>query len=227
MGDVTRFHDRNLPAGTSGLVLHEAAFYDFTVWLMTLGHERAFREKILQLVPLKPGQSVLDVGCGTGSLAIAAKRHVGTAGRVHGIDVSPEMLARAERKARKAGSDIIFKKAAAQALPFPDGQFDAVLSTVMFHHLPHKARQQCAQEMKRVLKPGGRVLVVDFAAPRQKQHGFLRHFHRHGHVEHGEIVSMLEAAGLDIVDSGAMKSRNLKYTLATIPSQERGRHGTM
>jgi ubiquinone/menaquinone biosynthesis C-methylase UbiE len=124
------------------LVLHSAALYDLQVWLVTLGRERVFREKILRLARLQPGEAVLDVGCGTGTLAIAAKRHVGPTGAVYGIDASPEMLARAEKKARKTGVDVVLKDAMAQALPFPDAQFDAVLSTVILHHLPRKARQQ-------------------------------------------------------------------------------------
>ena len=115
-----------------GLVLRHAELYDFTVWLMTLGRERAFREKILRLARLRPDESVLDVGCGTGSLAIAARRHVGPKGVVKGIDASPEMLARAERKARRAGAVVAFTQAAAQALPFADAEFDVVFSTVCF-----------------------------------------------------------------------------------------------
>jgi len=147
----------------SGLVLHRPAAYDFAVWLMTAGRERAFREKILLLARLREGEAVLDVGCGTGSLAIAAKRQVGADGKVSGIDASPEMLARARRKANKADVEIAFDNATAQSLPFSDAQFDAVLTTVMLHHLPRPARELCAREMKRVLKPGGRVLAVDFA----------------------------------------------------------------
>ena len=213
--DMAKIADRSLPPGTTGLVLHEAAFYDFTVWLMTGGRERAFRESILRLAHLELGETVLDVGCGTGSLAIAAKRHVGPAGTVNGIDASSEMVARAEKKARRAGSKVVFKQAAAQGLPFPDAQFDAVFSAIMLHHLPRKARKQCAQEMRRILKPGGRVLAVDFAAPAQEERGFLHHFHRHGHVKLEEIIASLEGAGLNIIESGAVGRRNLHFALAT------------
>ena len=157
--------DHHLPPGVTGLTLHAAAAYDLAVWLMTLGRARALWEKILGLAGPRPGEAVLDVGCGTGSLALAAKRQVGPGGDVYGIDASPEMLARADRKAKKAGLDVVFRHAAAQSLPFPDAQFDIVLSTIMLHHLPRKAREQCALEIRRVLKPGGRVLAVDFAAP--------------------------------------------------------------
>jgi SAM-dependent methyltransferase len=77
--------------------------------------ERVFREKVLRLARLQPGEAVLDVGCGTGTLAIAAKRQVGPTGTVYGIDASPEMLARAEKKARKAGVEVVLKNAMAQA----------------------------------------------------------------------------------------------------------------
>ncbi|WP_408631471.1 class I SAM-dependent methyltransferase [Mesorhizobium comanense] len=184
---------------------------------MTLGRERAFRQRILNLAHLEPGESVLDVGCGTGALAIEAKRHVGPTGTVYGIDASPEMLVRADRKARKAGLEVVLKHAAAQALPFPDAQFDAALSTIMLHHLPRKAREQCVREIRRVLKPGGRLLVVDFAASAPKKRDFLAHFHRHGHVDLPDIIAMLGDAGLNIVESGAVGIRNLQFALAMAP----------
>src|SRR6266542_5764472 len=123
--------DLNARAGATGRILHAAATYDLLVWLFTLGRERAFREKILRLARLEPGESVLDVGCGTGTLAITAKRLIGPTGAVYGIDASLEMLARAGKKARKAGLEVVFKNGLVQALPFADAQFDAVLSTVM------------------------------------------------------------------------------------------------
>src|SRR5581483_2103130 len=81
---------------TSGIVLHSPVLYDLTVWLAFLGKEDSFRQTVLNLARLKSGESVLDVGCGTGTLAVAAKRRVGAAGAVHGVDASVEMLARAE-----------------------------------------------------------------------------------------------------------------------------------
>lgn len=162
----------NLPSKTTGRVLHSAALYDFLLRVITLGKEQSFREKVLRLARLQPGMAVLDVGCGTGTLAITAKRHVGPTGAVCAIDASPEMIARASKKARKASVEVVFRNAVAEALPFPDAQFDTVLSTVMLHHLPQKTRLKCANEIRRVLKPDGRVLAVDFEGLATKKEVF-------------------------------------------------------
>lgn len=199
-----------------GLVLHNARLYDLTVWLMTLGRERAFRDRVLHLARLERGESVLDVGCGTGSLAIAAKQQLGPAGIVKGIDASPEMIARAGKKAARARTNVDFEQAPAQDLPFKDAQFDVVFTTVMLHHLPRTSRDQCAKEMRRVLKPGGRVVAVDFA-PSAAPKGLLRKFHRHGHVKPDDIIASLEAAGLTVTESGDLGYANLHFALATAP----------
>ena len=96
---------------TTGLILHRAFGYDLLVWLLSLGRERTYREKTLELAGLKAGESVLDVGCGTGNLAILAKRHVGATGAVFGIDAWPEMIARARRKASKVAIEVTFDNA--------------------------------------------------------------------------------------------------------------------
>lgn len=207
--------DQHSVPATKGRVLHWATGYDLLAWLLLGGRERALREQLVQLARLEPGESVLDIGCGTGSLAIAAKRRVGPLGTVQGIDASPEMIARAKRKAGKAGMDVAFTTGVVEALPFPDRDFDAVLSTLMLHHLPREVRRQCAREMRRVLKPGGRVFAVDFGGAAGDRKGLIEHFHRHGRVALQDIVELLSETGLEIVESGAVGVRDLNFVLAT------------
>jgi ubiquinone/menaquinone biosynthesis C-methylase UbiE len=198
---------------THGLVIHWAARYDVLAWLFTGGREGAFRERLLERADIQHGQSVLDIGCGTGTLAIAAAAHVGPAGSVVGIDPSPQMVARATRKAAKAGARATFHRAVAEQLPFPDTHFDLVLSTLMFHHLPRKTRRQCAFEIRRVLKPGGCVFVADFDKP-QDRRGLLARFHRHGHAAMPDVEAVLVDAGMKMVRSGPVGFRDLHFVVA-------------
>jgi len=210
--------DPHAAPGTSGRVLRNALRYDLLLWLITFGKERRFREQVLDLVALVPGESVLDVGCGTGTMAIAAKRRVGKSGCIYGVDASLEMITWADRKARKARVDVTFKNGLAEALPFPDARFDVVLSTIMLHHFPSKARRQAVDEMRRVLKPGGRILVVDFEgdAEQNTKHLFKTfHRRRHGHVKARDVVEIIGEAGFNIVDSGAVGIGDLHFTIAT------------
>jgi ubiquinone/menaquinone biosynthesis C-methylase UbiE len=203
---------------TPGRVLHWAFRYDLLVWLVSFGREGDFRGKTLHFARLKPGESVLDVGCGTGTLAIAAKRSVGAAGTVQGIDASPEMIARATKKAKKANQDVSFKNALAEALPFPSGQFDVVLATMMLHHLPRKPRQQCASEVRRVLKVGGRVLAVDFAGGTKQRTWLPKHFHgRHGRVAPQDLIALFSDAGFRLVENGPLGVGDMHYVLAEAP----------
>ena len=90
----------------------------------------------------------------------------------------------------------LYKNEVIEALAFPDAQFDLVLSTLMLHHLPLRLREDGAREIRRVLKPGGRTLVVDFAGTEQ-QRGLFAHFHhRHGHVKLDEVTALLSSAGM-------------------------------
>jgi ubiquinone/menaquinone biosynthesis C-methylase UbiE len=199
---------------TTGALIHAAAGYDLLIWLVTLGREGRLREKFLRPARLQPGESVLDVGCGTGSLAIAAKRRVGVAGEVCGLDASAPMIARARNKARKAGVEVNFQNGVAESVPFPDGRFDVVLNTVMLHHLPRKARQQCVGEVRRVLKPGGRLLVVEFGGAAPHGRGPIAHLHRHGQINLRELVELLGDARFDILESGAVGIWDLQFVLA-------------
>jgi len=138
------------------------AFYDPVVAFTT--REATFKERLLAQARLLAGQRVLDLGCGTGTLAIAARRAQPCA-EVHGVDADPAMLGRARRKATAAAVDVAFTQARAEALPFADRTFDAVLSTLFFHHLPAAPKARAIGEVVRVLRPGGAVHVADWGRP--------------------------------------------------------------
>src|SRR5215831_2831351 len=151
---------------TRGRLLDRGWRYDLEVWFIDTfllrGQARDLRRRVLDLAALRGGQAILDVGCGTGTLAIEAAARVGAAGRVAGIDPAPRQIARARSKARRADLAIDFRVAAIEALPFPLGSFDVVTSTLMMHHLPEDLKRQGLAEILRVLKPGGRLVVCDF-----------------------------------------------------------------
>ena len=151
---------------SQGATLHSARLYDWMALGYTFGREGRLRERTLDAAGITAGEQVLDVGCGTGTLTLAAKKRVGADGSVRGVDASPEMIARARTKSEQGGMPVIFEVAAAQSLPFPDAAFDAVLCSLALHHLPENARATALAEMRRVLKPDGRVLIVEFSRER-------------------------------------------------------------
>ncbi|MER9868598.1 methyltransferase domain-containing protein [Mesorhizobium sp. M0136] len=196
-----------------GIVLHRAAGYDWLARVLTFGREGRFREHMLRLAKLRPGEAVLDVACGTGTLAIAAKRLVGSDGSVTGVDASAEMIERARAKAKRSGLDLTFVNGTAQKLPFKDARFDIVIGTLMLHHLSKPVRSAFVREAARVLKPAGRLLLIDFGRPVRKSR--LPRFHRHGHVDMNGIASLLTESGFKVSDVGAVGTKNLNYVRAT------------
>lgn len=198
-----------------GLVLRSthARLYDIGTWLLLRGRGRWYRQGLLRLAGVRPGERLLDVGCGTGSLLIEASR--AGAAEALGVDASPDMLAIARRKATRAAVDATFTLASAEALPCADGSRDVVFNTIMLHHLPRPARLQCAREMRRVLKPDGRLLVVEFgASPSEGRRGRLAHAGRHGQLPAADLARLLRDAGLTVLRSGAVGVADLHYTLA-------------
>ena len=157
-----------------GVLLDRGWRYDAEVWLFDTfvmrGQIRRLRQKVLELAQLDAGSRLLDVGCGTGTLAIQAARLTRPNGQVAGIDPAPRQIARAQSKARRAGLDIDFRRAAIEQLPFDDQSFDAVTSTLMMHHLPDDVKAKGLNEIHRVLKPQGRLVIADFDTSEDATH---------------------------------------------------------
>jgi ubiquinone/menaquinone biosynthesis C-methylase UbiE len=130
------------------------------MWFLTRGNERALRQEIADLIGYQPGEAVLDVGCGTGTLALVAKEQVGSAGRVEGIDPAPRQIDRARLKAQRRGLAVDFQLGVIEKLPFPDQTFNVVQSTFMIDHVPEDLQRQGLKEITRVLKPGGRLFIL-------------------------------------------------------------------
>lgn len=171
---------------TSGNVLNWGGLYDLVVWFSTLGRESELRESIANLAQLQPGESVLDVGCGTGTLALVAKQRVGETGQVCGIDPGSRQIARARGKAARSGSVIDFQVGGVERLPYADRSFDAVVTTFVMHHLTGALKDRALNEIRRVLKPGGRLLVVDFKRHEAHPTVWLHRGHAHAQGQRGQ-----------------------------------------
>ena len=140
-----------------------------------LGMESVHRQLVNQ-ARIQPDQRILEIGCGTGNLAILIKRlHPGA--EVVGIDPDPKALARAQRKARRKTLYVHLDRGFAEELPYSDASFDLVVSALMFHHLGPEEKEKTLEEARRVLKPGGSLHLVDFGGATARSDGFLARLH--------------------------------------------------
>lgn len=204
---------------TTGHVLHWAHAYDVFANLITLGRAGAIREQTVELAALGHGERVLEVGCGTGEVAQRARMRVGPAGEVSGLDPSAEMIAVAQRKARRAGLALDYRVGVIEALPYADASFDVVLSSLMMHHLPDDVKSAGLAEVRRVLKPGGRLLIVDFKRPHSWLSGLAMRLFLHSHLGRGfeHLPTIVAAAGFADVRSGVTRFDFLGFVSAKTP----------
>jgi SAM-dependent methyltransferase len=156
---VTRDQDRFLPALRFKWL---TGLFDPVSRLTT--REGAFKRRVLERAALVEGDRVLDLACGTGTLALAAARSVPRLS-VTGVDGDPAILARARAK---AGREVTFDQGLSTELPYEDESFDVVLSTLFFHHLSDQAKLDSAEEVRRVLRPAGRVVIGDVGRPQDR-----------------------------------------------------------
>ena len=201
MIDSKHQHDKEATSPvvkTTGKLIHWARVYD----LLFARKPTEVHKQLVKEAALKPGEHVLDVGCGPGTLALLMATKVAPGGEVVGIDASPQMIERATQKAKKAAAGARFEVAAIESLPLVDASFDASTSTFMLHHLPHDVQTKGLAEVRRVLKPGGQLLIADFASD---SGSFLGHLlsvlgHAHGSSTFPALEDELHKAGFEHVE---------------------------
>jgi ubiquinone/menaquinone biosynthesis C-methylase UbiE len=137
-------------------------FYD--VLLATVGWGPQLTEKMLERAHIQDGERVLDVGCATATLLIAAKARY-PAAQLVGVDPDERALQIARKKIARQRVEVEVVRARAENLPFEPSSFDVVMSSLVFHHLPTEIKQQAMHDIYRVLTPGGRLLLADFGKP--------------------------------------------------------------
>ena len=141
-----------------------ASFYDLIFKAFWLGRENDYRRRIVEFTDLAGGESVLDVGCGTGTLTSILANKLNGRGNIVGVDLSPRMITIARKRAPKGGNQVRYEVASSLALPFANETFDIVVTSLVYHQLfSLEEKIETLSQIRRVLKPGGRYIAAEFA----------------------------------------------------------------
>ena len=189
--------------------------YDSYIRTMTLGRERALREMTVNLAQVKPGDCVLEVGCGTGTLTLAAKRQAGPSGKVFGVDIIPGMIELSQQKAAQANLDVNFQLGSIDDIPFFANQFDVVMCSFMIFHMSEMVRRKGIIEIYRVLRPQGRLLVLDLALPTHPLPRVIARAFFSGMLQHDlrELLPLMETYGFSDVEMTQVRFRVLGLSI--------------
>jgi ubiquinone/menaquinone biosynthesis C-methylase UbiE len=202
-------------------LIRRARQYEAAVSAAFLSRRRRVFDELVRHAGVRPGDRVLDVGCGTGYFAARAARVAGPTGRVVGIDPSPPVIRYA---ARHAPPGCTFHVASAQQLPYPDHSFDVVISSVALHHIAGPGRPTALTQMRRVLRPGGRLLIAEFRAPRGAVAGHLTGLLAGPAMQHNpidEYADLIVQAGFTLTGRGDCRPL-LTYLGAGRPAEHPG-----
>jgi ubiquinone/menaquinone biosynthesis C-methylase UbiE len=200
--------------------------YDPFLWVL---RGNAIKRLLIDQAGIESEFRVLDVGCGTGSLAVLIKS-MHPQSEVVGRDPDAKALSIAKRKAQRAGLSIEFDQGFSDRLAYKEASFDRVFSSFMFHHLASDEKSATLGEIRRVLKPGGSLHLLDFVPARSFLARTVGHlFHQAGHVEdniEGRFKSLMGEAGL--VDAAEVAQGNtlvgsIAYYRARKPGGEHAR----
>ena len=172
-------------------------FYDFIQKFIV--RDVRYKSMLIDQAGLQPGHSVLDLGCGTGTLAIMVKQAQPSA-EVTGLDADPDMLKVARYKSGERKAHVKFDVGFTNKLPYLDASIDRILSSIMIHHLKTPDKESTAREVFRVLKPGGQLHIIDFGKPYtwygQMLGPFLHKFEEANDNIDGKLPEIFGAPGL-------------------------------